>query len=265
MTDRPTYPNFPGKHAHDAFFSPQDFVEYRRRIGRLPDFSIPEAVIFFYQRSLFEHVLAHHEVVQAGGFAGDFYLLAGAGGRIGLSGNFGIGAPIATVLLEEFVAFGVRRFLSIGTAGALARNLRIGDIVVCDRAIRDEGVSHHYLSAAKYAHASPALTDRLERALRDQGVSPVRGTSWTIDTPYRETVAEARHYQEEGVMAVEMEAAALFAVAQYRGVELASAITISDSLADLVWDPQFHAAPTQAGLESLFRAAVATVVDDPAR
>jgi uridine phosphorylase len=265
MTDHPSYPNFPGKHAHDAFFSPQDFVEYRRRLGRLPDFDIPEAIIICYQRSLLEHVLATHEVVKGGGFAGEFYLLPGTGGRVGLSGNFGIGAPVATVILEEFVAFGVRRFLSIGTAGALSKSLNIGDVVVCDRAIRDEGVSHHYLPPDKYAHASPALTDRLERALRDQGVSPVRGTSWTIDTPYRETVAEARHYQQEGVQAVEMEAAALFAVAQYRGVELASAITISDSLADLVWDPQFHAAPTQAGLESLFRAAVATVVDDPPR
>jgi hypothetical protein len=58
-----------------------------------------------------------------------------------------------------------------------------------------------------------------------------------------------------------MEAAALLAVAQYRGVALASAVTISDALADLVWDPQFHAAPTQAGLECLFRAAVATLLD----
>jgi uridine phosphorylase len=262
MTDRPTYPNFPGKHAHDAFFSPQEFVDYRRRTGRLPSFPFPEAVIFCYQRSLHEHVLATHNLTNAGGFAGEFHLLAGTGGRVGLSGNFGIGAPVVTILLEEFVAFGVRRFVSIGTAGALARELRIGDIVVCDRAIRDEGVSHHYLPPAKYALASPTLTDRLEHALRDQGVTTVRGTSWTIDTPYRETVAEARHYQEEGVLAVEMEAAALFAVAQYRGVDLASAITISDSLADLVWDPQFHAAPTQAGLERLFRAAVAALLDE---
>jgi uridine phosphorylase len=263
MTDHPSYPNFRGKHAHDAFFSPQDFVDYRRRLGRLPPFPTPEGIIFCYQRSLYEHVLSTHDVTPAGGFAGEFALLADTGGRIGLSGNFGIGAPVVTILLEEFAAFGVRRFVSIGTAGALARDLRIGDVVVCGRAIRDEGVSHHYLPPAKYADASPILTDRLERALRDAGTAPVRGTTWTIDTPYREIVAEARHYQQEGVLTVEMEAAALFAVAQYRGVDLASAVTISDSLADLVWDPQFHATPTQSGLERLFRAAVETLLDDP--
>jgi uridine phosphorylase len=261
MTDHPSYPNFPGKHAADAFFSPQDFVDYRRRTGRMPPFPIPEGVILCYQRSLYEHVLAARDVAQAGGFAGEFYLLADTGGRVGLSGNFGIGAPVATVLLEEFAAFGVRRFISIGTAGALAKELRIGDVVVCDCAIRDEGVSHHYLPPGKYAHASSALTDRLEHALRATGAEPARGTTWTIDTPYRETVAEARHYQQEGVLTVEMEAAALFAVAHYRGVALASAVTISDSLAELVWDPQFHAAPTQSGLERLFRAAVETLLD----
>jgi len=145
MTDRPTYPNFPGKHAHDAFVSPQDFIDYRRRTGRLPTFPFPEAVIFCYQRSLFEHVRTAHNVTREGGFAGEFCLLADTGGRVGLSGNFGIGAPVVSILLEDFVAYGVRRFVSIGTAGALAKSLRIGDIIVCDRAIRDEGVSHHSL------------------------------------------------------------------------------------------------------------------------
>ena len=70
------------------------------------------------------------------------------------------------------------------------------------------------------------------------------GVSWTIDTPYRETVAEARRYQAEGVLCVEMEAAALFAVAKVRALQVASAFTISDSLADLVWNPlEFHGPP----------------------
>ena len=72
----------------------------------------------------------------------------------------------------------------------------------------------------------------------------------------RETVEEGPRYQNEGVLAVEMEAAALFAVAQYRGVELASAFVISDSLAALEWNPQFHAPETAKALDRLFQAAV---------
>jgi len=95
--------------------------------------------------------------------------------------------------------------------------------------------------------------------MRQAGVPYRAGVSWTIDTPYRETVAEARRYQAEGVLCVEMEAAALFAVAKVRGLQVASAFTISDSLADLVWNPQFHGPPVQAGLITLYEAAVSAL------
>ena len=123
--------------------------------------------------------------------------------------------------------------------------MAIGDIVVCDRAIRDEGTSHHYLPPDTYAHASSAATARLVDALQATGTPHSVGTSWTIDAPYRETIAEVRHYQAEGVLAVEMEAAALFAVAAYRGVEMGSLLTISDTLGDLNLGPalslRYHA------------------------
>ena len=73
-------------------------------------------------------------------------------------------------------------------------------------------------------------------------------------------MAEARHYQAEGVLCVEMEAAALFAVAQVRGLPLASAFVISDSLADLVWSPRFRDPAVQEGLVRLFQAAVTALL-----
>lgn len=197
-----------------------------------------------------------HDVSRVDLFGGEFYLLNDTNSRIGFCAKFGIGAPVVTAILEEMVALGIQRYMSIGTAGALAKDLDIGDVVVCDRAIRDEGVSHHYLPPAKYAHADPELTWRLEQALGEAGLAPRRGTSWTIDAPYRETVAEARHYQAEGVLTVEMEAAALFAVAERLKVPLATAFTISDSLADLVWAPHFSSDLTREGLEKLYRVAL---------
>lgn len=254
------FPNFEGKHAHDSFFSAKDFLEYRRKEGRLPDFRVPEAVIFCYQSSLYQHVLSSHEVEKVDLFSGEFYLLKDVDDRVGFSARFGIGAPSVTAILEEMIALGVRRFTSIGTAGALSKRLKVGDMVVCDRAIRDEGVSHHYVAPSKYAHASPSLIDQLERTLESLGLVSVRGTSWTVDAPYRETVAEAGHYQQEDVLTVEMEAAALFAVAEYHRVDMAAAFTISDSLAELEWEPQFRAVPTEEGLEKLYRAALHAVL-----
>ena len=172
-------------------------------------------------------------------------------------GGFGIGSPVASAILEELIAYGVAEFISVGTSGTLQKNIQVGDLVVCDRAIRDEGTSHHYLPIEKFAYPSKTLTRRLQNALEANGKTFHTGASWTIDAPYRETVAEARHYQSEGVMVVEMEAAALFSVAQYRSVEIAAVFTVSDSLADLKWHPEFHSAKTKDGLEAIYKAAVA--------
>src|SRR5205085_9248886 len=180
--------------------------------------------------------------------------------RVGVLGGFGIGGPAAAGALEDLIALGTTRFISLGTAGSLQRNCPVGHTIVCQRAVRDEGVSHHYLPPALYADASPSLTAHLAGELDRRGIAYSAGASWTIDTPYRETVAEARHYQAEGVLCVEMEAAALFSVGAYRSVDVASAFVVSDSLADLVWDPQFHSDATADALRDLYDAAVATLV-----
>ena len=88
------------------------------------------------------------------------------------------------------------------------------------------------------------------------------GTSWTTDAPYRETLAEIRKYQSEGVATVEMEAAALFAVAEYRKVDMGSFFTISDSLAELEWKPEFHGETAKKSLETIFKVAVEVLMGE---
>jgi uridine phosphorylase len=255
-----SYPNFAGKHAEEAMFTPADFAAYLRRVGALESYQPPAGVVLCYQRSLYNHVL-HAEGLKSPERRGALHgllLLPSTGGRVGLLGQFGIGAPAAAAALEELAAMGTSAF-SVGTAGSLQRDLNIGDLVLCEAAIRDEGVSHHYLPPAKLATAGAAMNAALGAAMRQARVPFRAGTSWTIDTPYRETVAEARRYQAEGVLCVEMEAAALFAVAEVRGLQVSSAFAISDSLADLVWNPQFHGQPVQAGLITLYEAAVSAL------
>ena len=104
------------------------------------------------------------------------------------------------------------------------------------------------------------MTAALGAALQQAGHQFRTGISWTIDTPYRETMEEVRHYQAEGVLCVEMEAAALFAVAGVRGLELASAFVISDSLAELAWSSQFGSPEVASGLIELYQAAVAALM-----
>ena len=257
-----TFPNFAGKHAEDAFFSPADYIAWRRAQGTLPEFPDLGGLILTYQRSLFDAVAAGPGVTAMDGFGGQTLFVpptAPGGLPVALCGDFGIGAPVAAVILEEWIAAGVRRAISIGIAGGLQRDLPIGAITLVDRAIRDEGVSHHYLATDQPAVPDPALSAALGRTLTAEGAMPRVGSTWTIDAPYRETVAELRHYQAEGVLTVEMEAAAVCAVAQVRGVALATAFTVSDSLAELAWNPQFAASEVQTGLMTLYRAAAAVL------
>jgi uridine phosphorylase len=204
-----------------------------------------------------DHVLTIEDVErQEKGWGGEFVLLKRTDNRVGVCGGFGIGSPIAAAIVEELIALGTKEFINIGTAGGLQKTNRIGDVVVCTEAIRDEGVSHHYLAPAPRVRPSSPLTDRLKGALTRAALTFDDGPTWTIDTPYRETVEEARHYQSQGVRTVEMEAAAVFAVAAYRRVSAAAAFVISDSLAELVWDPQFASPAVAGNLERLYATAV---------
>ncbi|MEM0372583.1 MAG: nucleoside phosphorylase [archaeon] len=235
------FPKFKGKHKHDAMFSPKDYIAYRRRKGDFNPKKIPEGVIICYDPNIFDYLMKSNMLVKYDGmYAGGIYEIKGTGNKVGIVYGFGTGSPIAVIVLEELIAIGVKRFVNIGSAGTLQKRLKIGDIVVCDKAIRDEGTSHHYLKSSKYSFASKKLTSKLENQLKKEGLKYVKGTSWTIDAPYRETISEAKQYQKEGVLTVEMEASALFAVASVRKVEIASMFTVSDSLADLEWKPEFH-------------------------
>ena len=272
----PSYPNFAGKHAGQALFTAADFLAYLRQVGALDDGAAPDGAVLCYQRSLYDHVLRAEGLEPPRRL--DLPLpLPSTGGKVGLLGQFGIGAPAATAVLEtgrpghfgrghrhkQLAALGTSAVVSVGTAGSLQRDLQPGDLVLCEAAVRDEGVSHRYLPPGRLAAAPAEMTATLGAALRESGLAFRTGISWTIDAPYRETVAEARHYQAEGVMCVEMEAAALFAVAEVRGLRLASAFVISDSLADLVWSPRFHDPAVRARLIGLYLAAVAALTAVP--
>lgn len=257
-----TYPNFPDKHPEKAFFSPTEYLEYAKTIGRFPQFPVPKGVIFSYQRKLMAYVLENHPVTKVDFNYGEMYLLDETEGQIALVGNFGIGAPVVGTILEELIAFGVQHFISIGTAGTLQKDLTIWDLMVCEKAIRDEGTSHHYLPAGKYAHADPAMTAKIQHSLDRLNQPYSLGTSWTIDAPYRETVAEIQQYQAEGVATVEMEAAALFAIAEYRKVQMGAMFSISDSLAEFKWDPKFHWKATDQGLEILYQVAIEVLMQE---
>jgi uridine phosphorylase len=142
----------------------------------------------------------------------------------------GVGAPLAAGLLEGVIAFGCRDFVICGGAGALESTLAIGHVIVPVSAVRDEGTSYHYLPPAREVEASLEVTAAVERVLDRRGIAYVRGKTWTTDAIFRETRDKIRRRREDGCLTVEMEAAALFAVARFRGARAAAVLYAGDDV-----------------------------------
>jgi uridine phosphorylase len=112
----------------------------------------------------------------------------------------------------------------------------VGHLVVLAAALRDEGASYHYLPAGREVLAHPAGVQALENVLSRQGLPYLVGKTWTTDAPYRETPPKIAARRAEGCRVVEMEAAGLMAVAQFRGVTLGQVVYGGDDLSGADWD-----------------------------
>ncbi len=262
------FPQYSGKQELTPYLSPDKWVAYLRQAHGWQGIPQMRGVIITFSPGFFDRVAAGpgwHELESPLTGSHGFYLLGEDATAVGMVGRFGIGAPAAANRLEDLAAAGVRRFIAIGLAGALQPEMEVGDLVVCTEAVRDDGVSHHYLPGAARVLPTHGLTDQLAGELSRSGRPLHRGPTWTIDAPYRETVEEIQHYRDLGVLTVEMEAAALAAVAEVRGVEFAAAFTVSDSLAGESWNPHFADPLVDSGLELLLKAAVLALRADPAQ
>jgi uridine phosphorylase len=127
-----------------------------------------------------------------------------------------VGAPFAVLVAEELFACGCQLLISLTSAGQIAAAGRLPYFVVIDRALRDEGTSYHYAGPDTFAEADPRIIAAAMRALKDAGLPAYVGASWTTDAPFRETAAAIAAARSAGVLAVEMEAAALYTFARKR-------------------------------------------------
>jgi uridine phosphorylase len=247
-----------GKYRRPSIVSPEALAAHGRESGAYAQVPPPPAAIRCYHRGLAQQLLAERAHVKVPGFFGDTYLLEETGGRVALDADCGIGAPVAAVMLEDLIALGCRRVVSMGTTGGMDPTLGVGDLVVCTGAVRDEGTSHHYLPAGEPAEADRALTVALEGVLDERGLEYRVSRAWTTDAPYRETKEEVERHVADGVAVVEMEAAALFAVGQVRGAQVASLLVVSDVLSTLdgTWVPEFHGEVVGDRLELAFEVAL---------
>jgi len=151
-----------------------------------------------------------------------------------------MGAPYAVMVLEKLIALGARMVLALGWCGSLQPGVCNGDLLLPTLALAGEGTSRHYSRGDGDPTPAAALTARLQQALKNSARPWHAGPIWTTDAVFRETVDLVQHYQAQGVLGVEMEMSALFAVGRFRQVPVAGLLVVSDELATLSWQPGYR-------------------------
>lgn len=151
-----------------------------------------------------------------------------------------IGAPYAAIILETLIAWGARKIIFFGWCGAIAPQVRIGDIILPAGSFIDEGTSRHYNDQAGEKSApSGYILQKVRSTLSDKGLAFHEGSVWSTDAIFRETEEKIRHYQSRDVLAVDMETSALFTIGAFRNVDVGAVLVVSDDLSDLTWRPGF--------------------------
>jgi uridine phosphorylase len=217
--------------ARDAILNPRKY----KSVGELPH----RAVLCFFHEVLKD--LAENEViVPQANLASEMgpnpiYTLDWQGQQLTVM-HPGVGAPLAAGFLEELIAQGVDTFIAVGGAGVLEKTTDAGHPFILTSAVRDEGTSYHYLPEGREVQPAPQAVASLQAALEMRGMPYELVKAWTTDGLYRETAAKRDLRVAEGCRVVEMEAAAFFAVSQFRGVAFGQIVYGGDLVVPEGWD-----------------------------
>jgi uridine phosphorylase len=155
--------------------------------------------------------------------------------RLGIIGC-AVGASFAVLVAEELFAAGCELLISITSSGQITVLGEPPYFILIDRALRDEGTSYHYLPPGDFSAIAPALLQRLQGAFQDSALTVYPGATWTTDAPFRETAAAIEHAQALGILAVEMEAAALYAFAEARQAAVVCFAHVTNQMAQKAGD-----------------------------
>ena len=201
-----------------SVFTPENLLREARRQKALPYGSVPAVCVLDPDGDIVRYLGAQNRASRNPYWAcyhTDLYDFVQNGVRLGVVGR-AVGASFAVLVAEEMFASGCELLISITSAGQIVPIRKPPYFVLIDKALRDEGTSYHYLPPADYSCVDDALVEILSPVHAHALIPIERGATWTTDAPFRETASAISRCHELGVLAVEMEAAALYAFAEAR-------------------------------------------------
>ena len=222
-----------------SVFQPGHLLREARRQKNLPDQDVPAVCVLDPDGDLVRHLRRTSQARPSPGWAcyhTDLVEFTLADGTVAGVVGCAVGAPFAVLVAEQLFASGCRFLVSITSAGRIADLGAPPYLVLIDRALRDEGTSNHYVPPGPVMDApDPALLGRVEAALQGAfpppgGTALHRGATWTTDAPFRETEAAIAYARACGALAVEMEAAALYALAAARDLAIVCIAHVTNTM-----------------------------------
>ena len=151
----------------------------------------------------------------------------------------GAGGPLAAMVLETLIGFGLNKFIVVGHGGVLRKDILRDSVMIVKSAIRQEGLSYHYIKPSNEITINENIVLKVEKELKKHNINPIIGKTWTTDSMYRETKGLIEKRKADGAITVEMECASLLAVAQFRNVILSQLVCAGDDISGDVWDPRY--------------------------
>jgi uridine phosphorylase len=199
-------------------FTPENLLREARRQKRIDGASIPEICILDPDGDIVRALIARGQARLDPAWAcyhTQLYSFVHAGMTFGIIGC-AVGAAFAVLIAEQLFASGCRLLISVTSSGQIVPVRPPPYFIAIDRALRDEGTSYHYIAPSEFSFADRGLIDALNGAYDGFAVPVLTGATWTTDAPFRETEQAIDHMRAKELLAVEMEAAALYAFAQAR-------------------------------------------------
>lgn len=225
-------------YAAPSEFTPENLLREARRQKRLPATSVPAVCVLDPDgdivRTLVATKRAKHDPAWAC-YHTQLYRLIEAGTEIGIIGC-AVGAAFAVLVAEELFVSGCRLLISITSSGQIQPSHEPPYFITIDRALRDEGTSYHYAPPSEFSAGNQSIISLLEGAFTGFPVPVLIGATWTTDAPFRETQQVIDQMRDKGLLAVEMEAAALYAFAQARGKPVICFAHVTNQMARIEGD-----------------------------
>lgn len=224
MTDTSDLDSFPliesKEFSEASVFTPESLLANARRQKGLPERSVPDICILDPDGDIVRQLTAAGEARKDEtwpGYHTDLYRFSRNGEVFGIVGC-AVGASFAVLVAEQLFAAGCRFLVSITSSGQIVAKEDPPYFVLIERALRDEGTSHHYCSSSRYATLTENLKTSVEETCKSVSRPVYTGATWTTDAPFRETETAIDNAESEDILAVEMDAAALYSFAELREV-----------------------------------------------